>query len=702
MRIAALQCNFEDGRTLEVADRWKKIGFNVEQVFHPMADSYSALFDLKQHGALLQEYLARLKRNGLRAILYLNVHILGPSLALRKDEWAQRSADGGFPLFYDTYHPCCVNSPWRDHYLQVLRDLMPFDIDGVFLDGPVFIQGGCHCRHCRARYRREEGHPMAKHADLRDFCRRSLDDFLRASYRQFKRIKPDGIHYMNMGVMHLTASYLRLPDALDYNDLVGTEGGFMFYLPARNAPLFRPGVEARVMEAIAPRKPRVIFMAADQKPWSWLPHGPVETKLCVASSVANGANIWYGLHGSTRLLNTPGGRAGQEMIRFLADHEEYFDRTVSAARVAVMYSLATERRYRSQTAASDLYGRDRDRVSSAYLGDFHASFGGVCEMLARSSIPFDVATDLAIGIDPLRRYECLLLPTSACLDRKTLSVLRAYVARGGKLISTFDTSLFDGRGVRRKDFGLADVFGVSFAGETLALKDFNYFRIVGKEVGTALRAGRTQSRTDGSGSRPYHEDEEIHPVFEGLAEEPLLPAPSFGVAVTPCVTAHVLARFLKPLPGRYVELTAPDRPAVVLNRFGRGASLYLAGTFGEQFATHSPPEYRRLFANAVRHFTTNSLALEGALGNVELVVRRQKRGRKERLIIHLINYAGLPQRPFEQVYPQRRLNLRIRNEGRFSTARALVAGRPCRLRKQTGVLRVELPELREHEMIVLE
>ncbi|MBI4028298.1 MAG: hypothetical protein HY360_25160 [Verrucomicrobia bacterium] len=169
MRIAALQCNFEEGQTLAVADRWKQIGFNVEQVFHPMADSYSALFDLKQHGALLEGYLARLKRNGLHSILYLNVHVLGPSLAHMKDDWAQRGADGGFPLFYDTYHPCCVNSPWRDHYFQVLRDLRPFDIDGVFLDGPVFIQDGCHCRHCRARYRREEGHRMGEKCGFAGF-----------------------------------------------------------------------------------------------------------------------------------------------------------------------------------------------------------------------------------------------------------------------------------------------------------------------------------------------------------------------------------------------------------------------------------------------------------------------------------------------------------------------------------------------------
>ncbi len=497
MRIAALQCNYEDGKNLAVVAKWKSRGFNVEQLFHPMADSYSALFDLQRHGEILARYLEESHRAGIRVILYLNVHIIGPSHAHRREEWAQRSRDGGWPLFYDTYHPCCFTGPWRDHFFGVLDSLADVDVDGVFLDGPAMADGGCWCPACRAAFDRKHGSPL-EGADAKarqEFYTGQRSEFLTLSYRRFKALKPEAVFYINLPVTNPAASYTDIRDALSYNDIVGSEGGFLFYGPARKAFLWKPGVRARLIEAIAPDRPRVIFMAADHKPWSWYPNTPVETRLCIASSSANGASIWWGLHGSTRLLPTPGARAASDMVRFLARHEEHYTAARSAARVAVLHSYDTERERGAAVEASDFYGTGAGAKQEA--GSFAKSFEGFADALCRWSIPWDAVTDLDLSADRLAAYDLLVLPTCSCLSDGAVAAVRAFVERGGNLAATFDVSRFDERGAVRAEPGLADVLGIRTTGTITGYRDFNYF-----EFGAACRAAHSRAARGEARRRP--------------------------------------------------------------------------------------------------------------------------------------------------------------------------------------------------------
>jgi len=660
MRIAALQCNYEEGKNLEVIDKWCKAGFNVEQLFHPTADGYSALFDEKKHGEILADYLKKAKSKGLHIILYLNVHILGHSLVKYKDEWAQRSAKGEFYKLYDTYYACCLNSPWRDYFFSAIDSLEPYDLDGVFLDGP--IAQDCFCPGCQTACQRLMGKPLAEMKDLSTFHQRSKDDFLQEAYRRFKAIKPQGVFYMNLPAMHSAASHVSLPKALEYNDLVGTEGGFMFYGPPDNSSMGKPGMAAKLLEAIAPRKPRVIFMAADQKSWSWYLHTPSETKLCIASSVANASNIWYGLHGASKLLDTPGGKAGQEMIKFLADREEYYMATESAARVALLYSVDTEKSYRSRGEASDFYGSSDSHKD--FAGNFGEAFQGIYGLLARSSISFDIVTDLNLSAENLKRYQCLIMPTCACLSDQTVSVIREYVKKGGNLIASFESSLYDSEGKKREDFALGDVLGASYTGQMNNYKNFNYFSSAGD-----------------------------HPIFQQI-DIPLLPAPSVGLKVKPANSAKVLAQFHAPMAGRYTDLTEPQDPAIVFNRFGQGQSLFFTGTFGEMYFSYTSPEYRRVIVNAVNLFSQSVVEVKGGVGNLELVVRRQG----DRLICHLVNYAGIPPRPFEAVASQKDVKLSVNDVAQFTRAHALIADKLLPIQGNSVVL----PDLQEYEVVVLE
>ncbi len=665
LRIAALQCNYEEGRTLDVVDKWADAGFNAEQLFHPMAESYTAVYKADAHRGLLVKYLAKARRRGLRVILYLNAHIIEPSNAGRREAWAQRDARGEYYRLYETYDACCVNSAWRDHVFEAIDRIGDLDVDGLFLDGPVVCGRGCFCPACRALFQKEFGEALSEEsARLAEFSAGSVDRFMREAHRRFKARKPDGVFYMNFPLLH--ESCFSMPEALDYNDILGTEGGFMFYGPAQGAYLWKPSVNAKISEAAARGRPRVIFMAADQKPWSWYVHTPVETQLCIASSVANASSIWYGLHGSTALLDTPGGRAAAELMRQLARHEAIYEATQPASSVAVMHSFDTSRHYHSSRLASDFYGGIRQEHGAP--GNYLDSLFGFCDALARSSIPFDAVTDLDASAAVLGRYDCIILPTCACLRDSAVEALRDYVRNGGNLIASLDTSLLAGSGQPRADFGLADVFGVSFEGRVTEYKDFNYF--------SACAAS---------------------PLFEGIGIE-RIPAQHAGMDVRALEGAEVLARFHVPQAGRYTDPTPLDKPAAVLNRFGAGAALYLAGAFGEMLRRHALPEHRRMLVNAVRMLSGQVVTLEGALGNVEVVVRSQP----GRLLVHLVNYAGVPPRPFEAVAPQAELRLALSPAIQCRGAKAVFSDVALTLFVEGGRTIVELPRLDLYEVIVLE
>ena len=657
LRIAALQCNYEEGRTLEVVEKWVDSGFNVEQLFHPMAESYSAVYNAARHRSLLVKYLNKAHRRGLRIILYLNVHIIEPSNADKRGLWAQRDAKGEYYRLYGTYDGCCVNSVWRDHIFEAIDRIGDLDVDGLFLDGPVICGNGCFCPACQSLFQKEFGEAMSEaSARLSEFNSHSMDRFMREAYKRFKERKPESLFYMNFPLLH--PSYHSMPGALDYNDILGTEGGFMFYGPAQGACLWKPSVSAKISEATAPDRPRVIFMAADEKPWSWYIHTPVETQLCIASSVANASSIWYGLHGSSALLETPGGRAASALMRKLAKHEALFDATRSSARVAVMHSFDTANHYHSSHQASDFYGTARP--GQGVPGNYLDSLFGFCDGLARSSIPFDAVTDLdASGAT---------LATCACLKDSVVEALREYVRKGGNLIASLDTSLLTDSGKARDDFGLADVFGVSFEGRVTEYMDFNYFSACGKPS-----------------------------VFEGIGIE-RIPAPRVGLDIRVGEGAQVLARFHTPQAGRYTDPTPQNKPAMVFNRFGSGSALYLAGAFGEMLHSYALPEHRRLLTNAVRMFSESVVTLEGALGNVEVVVRSQP-GRQ---IVHLINYAGLPPRPFEAVASQTGLRLVLPPAIHCRGAKAVFADVALTLFVDHDRTIVELPRLDVYEIVVLE
>ncbi|MBI4907079.1 MAG: beta-galactosidase trimerization domain-containing protein [Acidobacteria bacterium] len=657
-----------------LAARKATLGYNAEHLeimrMPGGLDDRGFYFRSKVSGRENADYLGRYApeahKHGLRTFIYFNVHWYTMKFAEQHPDW-RMTRENGKPLdaVYDTGADFCVNTPWREWVFQLLRDLAAYPIDGIFYDGPVYRADTCYCRHCRDKYRRIYNREMPSKskrsgkdfAQLMEFQANSLKDFLHDSRVILKDIRPDLALYMNGGVRGANWATGRFNRTLiAEQDLLGSEGGFISGDLTR-VPLWKPGLTARLLETQAGGKPTIIFSAAGHKPWTFSLLPAPELRLLYADTIANGAGVWMGI--TPMEFEEPEMQALTEMNRFVERNKAYYTKTKSAARVAVVWSEVTASFYAG--AAAQMIDIDRTASRSA-IGNLDGEFAGITESLLRAQVPFDVIDDVTLDKEPIDRYRAIFLPNVACMSDRVAARLRKYVEDGGNLFADFETSMYDETGIRRGDFALASVFGVSAASRIIGPLRWDFLQPV---TATSLAVGITRK---------------------------MIPSTAYYVQTRPG-TAEVAWKYTEPLAGRYdgVPKVSND-PGLVTRKSGKGTVAYMPGDVGNSINTFHTPELMQLVANAGRQLGASAVRLENAPESVELVVRAQDK----RLLVHLVNFTGEMTRPIRRIVPVP--NVRITVQGQYSTAKSLWTGKALPMRNGS----VTLPLLHEYDVIVFE
>src|SRR5882724_6267113 len=361
-----------------------------------------------------------------------------------------------------------------------------------------------------------------------------------------------------------------------------------------------------------------------------------ETRIWVLDGVANGLRPWFNKVGASvhdrRWL-----KVVEDLYVWHWKNERYLRNEEPVARVALVYSQQTTTWYGGPQA--------RQKVEDYSLGMYHA--------LIEARMPFEMLHDRTL--DTGGRFKLLLLPNIAALSSEQCAQIRRFVENGGSILATYETSLYDENGERRPDFGLADVFGVSW-----------------------------RKTLDGPIPNSYLRVEDIarrHPVMKGLEDAELLINGTYQLDVEPA------ARFDPPLltaipqyPSLPMEknirsVKKTDKPGIFLRTFGKGRVGYFPWDIDRVYWEVMVDDHGRLLRNAMDWALDEERPVTVAgPGVLDVSVWKQKNS----MTVHMVNLTNpMMMRPsFREMIasPPQQVRLRLPEGKRVSKVQFLVAG----------------------------
>ena len=442
-------------------------------------------------------------------------------------------------------------------------------------------------------------------------------------------------------------------------DILGAEGGFLYGELAE--PVFKPGAAAKLLETQAEGKPTVVFDAAKQSPWTYSTLPPGEISILYSQTITHQANVWLAV-----CSTSPGSHPKEmDVIRkynsFIRDNPDPFHKTESMAKIALLWPQRAGNYYRGSSVPLTDFTKE---MKTAMAGNLSEEFYGFYDGLSREHFPFDVIDEEALKND-LTKYELVILPNAACIAREEGDKIREFVNRGGNIISTFETSRYDGKG-RLQDLPLLnDLLGIEWAGDVFGPLNWDYITL--KEKG--------------------------HISFKDITDNNIY-APSYGLKIKAKTSVPVF--FCKPLPGSYAASPEiSEFPFIVENNYGRGRSFYFAGTFGGSLYKYRFPEYYRILSNLV-NATCKPLIRPG---NVPSSVEVNLRKKGNSFFLYLINFTSEMRRPIHRIIPLTGLDIELFLKEDVKNVRTLWSGKELKFIRKGDSLSFTLPDLGDYEVI---
>lgn len=573
-----------------------------------------------EHRDLFGEIVTAARAEGLAVLARMDSSRAGPSVFAAHPEWFAVDADGVPLRRGDQYLTCTSGGYYRDLIPAVLTEAAQRYAPDGFADNAwtgVDRSRICHCEACRRAFHVwSGGEELPSRTDWSSavfrswvawgYARRTeLWDANNAVTRA-----AGGVHCRWVGMVHgrltqnanafqdVAALAKRTPILLLDHQSRRAAGGTRFTSSAEAAK--------RLRGVLGAERPVVVSTAMYDlgRPVSRLSSMPAaEVQLWATHGWAGGAQPWWhhvgGRHEDRRQYETP-----VELFGWHRQHADLLTDREPVADVGVVWSQQN----------LDLHGRDQpeQRVLAPYLG--------MVDVLTAHQLTYVPVHVDQIADTPAR---VLVLPEVAVLTDQQCHDVRAFVARGGSLLATGDTSLRDGDGHQRPELGLADLLGARVGGGRLGGVDDAPAAIDRWERHSYLRLA------DGPGRD--------HPVLSGLGDTDTIPFGGALRVVAADPDREVLLTWIPPFPTfppetAWMSIPRTGVPAMIIGRpRGGGRVAYLPADLDRCVHRDEQPDHATILAGALRWLIGSPVIEVEGPWPVSVSLYRRGRG----LVLHL-------------------------------------------------------------------
>jgi len=637
-------------------------------------------------GDMFGELARDCKAMGIRVLGRVDPHALHADALAARPDWIARNADGTpkrhptDPTLYLT----CPNGPVTFEWMpQILKEIVStYPVDAIFGNRWAGSAGLCHCNVCHADFKRASGFELPTSlTDPRDPVVRAYFEWDNSKrYAQLK-LWGDTVTAINPAAFFTPGTWGRLdPKRLRqtirsiYADRQGRSGQNAAWLNGRSAK------EAYCL--MQDRPVTGIFAAGETStPYRFMDsvQAPAEIRAYLHDGLAHGFRPWMTKF-KAEVFDKRWVAPVEKTYVWLAKNEDYFRHTDNLARVAMLQS--------SQTATYYVpAGRgDTGAVGPMDAQSLHASAddaaSGFYQALVESRIPFNIADERQLDPEYIDRYRVLVLPNVAALSDAQCAQLRSYVERGGAIVATHETSLYDEWGQQRANFALADLFGCDFAGKVDARVQNSYIAIHGP---SPLTIGLDDTPRIISGTKLVH----VTPR-PGLGQPALTMVPSYPDL---------------PMEKVFTAVRDSGSPMVFARTFGKGRVVYFPTDIDRTFWELSTRDHLFVLRNAVAWAAGEEQPMvvtgtDAAMIDVSFWRQHQS------ATAHIVNLTNpmamkgfmrgvLPVGPFT-------VSLALPEGVAVKRVRLLEAEVEAQSRRQGGRLVVEVPRVEMHEVIAVD